>query len=306
MRISFCLIAFQEGKTLRANLDHLYPYAHEIIVCEGSIALLRESLGLSSRSSDGTCEMLEEYPDPERKLRVVQRDWRDKNEMSAAYAELATGELIWHVDADEFFDDYSFQAIPREFDDPALNTLIVPHVVFWKSPAWVLATADGEERWCRVPRVLRVNRGMSVRHIPVRRVVAGAVDESGMREPRDPSINTWHYAWNDDARVRTKMTLYSTRDANTTRPGWVEQVWDRWSPANSQADFPDGVHPAKALRLWPRYYRGTHPDCVREILDDLNLLKETAGHAREILSEPQTHGNHRPTCSSGFHPADSR
>lgn len=306
MRISFCLIAFNEIKTLRANLDHLYPHAHEIIVCEGSIALLRDSLGLPLRSNDGTCEMLADYPDPDRKLRVIQRPWRDKNEMSAAYSEFATGELIWHVDADEFFDEYSYQAIPREFDDPALNTLIVPHIVFWKSPAWVLAAADREVRWCRVPRVLRVSRGMSVRHIPVRRVIAGTVDEFGMREPRDPRINTWHYAWNDDARVRTKLTLYSTRDAKSTRPGWIEQVWDRWSPGASRDEFPEGVHPAKALRLWPQHYGGDHPECVKEILSSLNLLDGTPERAREMLCVPQPRENPRHVCPSGCAPFDTR
>lgn len=306
MRISFCLIAFNESKTLRANLDHLYTHAHEIIICEGSIAQLRDSLGLPTRSNDGTCEMLADYPDPDRKLRVIQRAWRDKNEMSAVYAELATGEVIWHVDADEFFDEYSLQAIPREFEDPGLNTLIVPHIVFWKSPAWVLAAADRDVRWCRVPRVLRVSRGMSVRHIPVRRVIAGAVDESGMREPRDSRINTWHYAWNDDVRVRTKMTLYSTRDAKTTRPGWIEQVWDRWSPDALRDEFPEGVHPAKGLRLWPQQYRGEHPECVKGILNSLNLLAGTPERALGILGPPQPRDNSRLVCTSGSAPFDTR
>lgn len=276
MTISFCLIAFNEAKTLRASLDHLYPHAHEIIICEGSIALLRESLDLPVRSNDGTCELLESYPDPARKLRIIQREWRDKDEMSAAYAERASGDLIWHVDADEFYDGYSLQAIPREFDDRALNALIVPHVVFWKTPDWVLATAAGDQRWCRVPRVLRAQVGMSVRHIPVRRVIDGVADETGMREPRDPKINTWHYAWNDDSRVRTKMGIYSTRDAKTTRPGWIVNVWDRWTPDCSRSDFPEGVHPAKALRLWPEPYRGQHPACVSGILGLLDASRQTA------------------------------
>lgn len=277
MTISFCLIAYNEAATLAANLQSLYPHAHEIIVCEGSIALLREQLGIGARSDDGTCELMEGFPDPQKKLRVIQRDWIDKNEMSAAYATLATGDLIWHVDADEFYDEYTLAGVPREFAaDRSLNTLDVPMYVFWKSPGWLLATGEGEDRWFRYARVLRRTPGMSVRHIPVRRLIDGAVDESGHRGPRDAQICGWHYAWNDDARVRTKMGLYSARDAKTTRAGWLERVWDRWSPEDCDSRWPEGVHPSTQWRLWPRRFLGMHPISVTkhpELMHRLDLLQ---------------------------------
>jgi hypothetical protein len=283
MRISFCLIAYNEAVTLAANLRSLYTTAHEIIICEGSIALLRKQLGLATRSDDGTCELLEAFPDPQRKLRIIQREWQDKNEMSAAYAQVATGDLIWHVDADEFYDDAALAGVPREFErDPALLTLDVPMYVFWKSPQWVLATADGDDRWFRYARVLRRTPGMSVRHIPVRRVIEGRVDESGRRGPLDDRIVAWHYAWNDDARVRTKMELYARRDSSTTRADWLQEVWDRWTHDSPPSDWPDGVHPSTQWRLWPRRYDGRHPRSVTgdpDLLDRLDLLTAVGGRA---------------------------
>lgn len=272
MKISFCLIAFNEAGTLRANLEHLYPHAHEIIVCEGSIALLRDELGLAPRSDDGTLEILASFPDPQRKLHVIQRDWTDKNEMSAAYAERVTGDLLWHVDADEFYDDYAFDAVPREFSDPELLVLDMPMLIFWKSPRFILVDALGRERWCVVPRVLRVAPGMSVRHIPVRRVLGGAVEDRGRRIPHDEQLVNWHYGWNDDARVRMKMGIYSRRDRKTTRANWLAEVWDRWTPDAPDHAWPDGVHPASAHRLWPAPFRRSHPRCVRRILDRLDAL----------------------------------
>lgn len=283
MTISFCLIAYNEAVTLEANLRSLYPHAHEIIVCEGSVALLRQQLGAPKRSDDGTCEMLASFPDSQHKLHVIQRAWSDKNEMSAAYAEYATGDLIWHVDADEFYDAHTLAAVAREFaDDASLSTLDVPMYVFWKSPSWVLATAEGDDRWFRYARVLRRTPGMSVRHIPVRRIVGGVVDESGRRGPRDPRIVGWHYAWNDDARVRTKFALYSRRDARTTRANWLRDVWERWTPDSADADWPDGVHPSTQWRLWPRRFSGSHPRSVTSaagLLERLDLLTPVGGRA---------------------------
>jgi hypothetical protein len=282
MKISFCMIVYNEALTLRENLRHLYPHAHEIIVCEGSIALLRETLGLPVRSDDGTCEILRDFPDPERKLRVIHCAWKDKNEMAAAYAQMATGDLVWHVDADEFYDEYSLRAIPHEFDDSTLGTLDVPMRVFWKSPSYVLATAEGDDQWFRYARVLRREAGMGVLHIPIRRIIDGRVDGAGRRGPRDSCISAWHYAWNDDARVRTKMHLYATRDRKTTREDWVSRVWDRWMPG-SDVDWPEGVHPSTQWRLWPREYAGPHPSAVKSLLPKFDLLSHPPSPREDMI-----------------------
>ncbi|MFQ5462049.1 MAG: hypothetical protein ACE5E5_05415 [Phycisphaerae bacterium] len=279
MKLSFCMIVFNEALTLRANLAHLYPYAHEIIVCEGSVQALRRTAGVGARSDDGTIKLLQEFPDPDRKLRILQRDWIDKNEMAAAYAECATGDLIWHVDADEFYDPHSLTAVPREFLDPQLTTLAVPMYVFWMSPDFVLADVDGEQRWFCYARVLRRADGMSATHLPIRRIIAGHVDEQGMRRPRDARITGWHYAWNDDARVRLKMQLYRRRDANSTRADWLDAVWDRWTPDAPAEAWPDGVHPSRLWRLWPRRYEGRHPECVHGLLDGLRVRLPARGWA---------------------------
>lgn len=288
MKISFCLIVHNEARTLRANLDHLYPHAHQIIVCEGAITLLRHQLDLSARSGDGTNDILDEYPDPERKLLVIRRDWETKDEMAAAYAVHATGDLIWHVDADEFYEEDCFGFVRGEFqDDPALDTLEIPHRIFWKSPRHVLVDADGNDRWCLVPRVLRRAPGMSVSHIPVRRIINGKPDESNRRPPREARIVCWHYGWNDDARVRAKLRIYSTRDQKTTRPGWIDSVWDRWTPDQPDEAWPDGVHPAKAVRAWPRPFTRPHPRCIAPILNRLDVLRH-GGFTPSFSPEPST------------------
>lgn len=272
MKLSFCSIIFNEALTLEAHLEHLYPHAHQLIVCEGSIALLREIAGAPLRSDDGTLDLLNEFYDPDGKLHVIQHDWQDKNQMAAAYARRCTGDLIWHVDADEFYDDHALAAIPAEFDDPQLLTLNVPMYVFWKSPDFVLADEQGNDRWFRYARVLRRTPGMDVQHLPVRRIFDGRIDDSGLRDPFDPRIAAYHYAWNDEARVRLKMRLYAQRDARTTRPDWIQNVWDRWSPDSANADWPDGLHPSTLWRLWPQQFTGPHPRCVADLLDRFNLL----------------------------------
>ena len=120
---------------------------------------------------------------------------------------------------------------------------------------------------------------MSVQHMPVRRMIGGRVDEAGMRGPRDDRVTAWHYAWNIDERVRLKMRLYQARDAKTTRPAWLEAVWDTWQPGSPDEAWPDGVHPSTLWRLWPRPYTGDHPQAVRKLLERLNVFQQTGDAA---------------------------
>jgi|GEM_PF-2408594 len=268
------MIAFNEAPTICANLAHLYPHAHEIIVCEGSVVSLRHHAGVGMRSDDGTIELLNGFPDPEGKIRVVQEAWEDKNEMAAAYARWATGDLIWHVDADEFYDAHAFSAVPREFDDPDLTALAIPMYVFWKSPDFVLVDESGDDRWFRYVRVLRRRDGMSVQHLPIRRIIDGKPEDGGIRAPRDSRITGWHYAWNSHARVTLKMKLYGNRDASTMRSDWLETVWNRWHPGTAQCDWPVGVHPSELWKLWPNRFDRGHPDSVQDLLSSFDLLSK--------------------------------
>lgn len=272
MNISFCMIAFNEATTITANLAHLYPHAHEIIVCEGSVAPLRRHAGVGLRSDDGTVELLKQFPDPEGKLHIIQAPWQDKNEMATAYARCATGDLIWHVDADEFYDVHSFAAVPREFDDPDLTALTIPMHVFWKSPDFLLVDESGDDCWFNYVRVLRRREAMSVLHLPIRRIIDGEAEQSGVRPPRDPRIRAWHYAWNGNDRVALKMLLYANRDASTTKQDWLMNVWNQWRPTDSDPQWPRGVHPSTLWKLWPRRFNGAHPECVKNLLPAFDLL----------------------------------
>ena len=265
-----------EATTLRANLAHLYPHAHEIVICEGSIAKLRDVCGVGARSDDGTLEIIESFPDPDHKITLLQQTWSDKNEMSAAYAEVASGDIIWHVDADEFYDENAFHAVREEFAHADLLTLDVPMYVFWKSPDYVLVDESGDDRWFRYARVLRRTPGMSVLHIPVRRVIGGLVDEAGRRGPSDPRVLAYHYAWNSDARVRMKMRLYEHIYAKTTRADWIDDIWCRWSPQSSRSDWPDGLHPSREWKLWAAPFTCKHPKSVGDLLGEFDCLRPVA------------------------------
>src|SRR5688500_9367169 len=101
-RITFGMIVLNGEPFLRYNLRALYPFAHEIIIVEGAVAKASAIATPDGHSIDTTLETLHRFKaeeDPENKLIIITRDgfWDEKDAMSQAYAERATGNYLWQV-----------------------------------------------------------------------------------------------------------------------------------------------------------------------------------------------------------------
>jgi hypothetical protein len=115
VRISFGVIVLNGEPFLRYNLRALYPFAYQIIVVEGATPKAAHAATPDGHSIDGTLEVLRRFKaeeDPEHKLIIVTAEdngyvngfWPgEKDEQSQAYAKRATGDWLWQIDVDEFY-----------------------------------------------------------------------------------------------------------------------------------------------------------------------------------------------------------
>lgn len=114
MRITFGMIVLNGEPFLRYNLRSIYPFAHQIIVVEGASPAAIQVATSDGHSRDFTMETLRRFQaeeDIEGKVLVVTAEdeghpngfWKEKDEMSEAYAKRATGDWLWQVDVDEFY-----------------------------------------------------------------------------------------------------------------------------------------------------------------------------------------------------------
>ena len=154
-RISFGMIVLNGEPFLRYNLRALYPFAHEIIVVEGAAPAAASIATADGHSLDKTLDTLADFKareDPEGKLQVVTRDgfWREKDEMSQAYAERATGDYLWQVDVDEFYRPADMRAVIDLLrDQPDIDAVSFETITFWGAPdvivdSWYLRRGAAE------------------------------------------------------------------------------------------------------------------------------------------------------------------
>ena len=141
-RISFGLIVLNGEPFVRYTVRAIYPYAHEIIVVEGATPGARNIATPGGHSRDSTLESLHDFKaneDPNDKLQIVTRDgfWSEKDEMSQAYAERATGDYLWQVDVDEFYQPADMETVLEMLEaDPSITAVSFDTITFWGAPCY--------------------------------------------------------------------------------------------------------------------------------------------------------------------------
>ena len=136
-RITFGIIVLNGEPFIRYALRALYSYAHEIIVVEGATPGAKNVATPDGHSRDSTLDTIQQFKaeeDGEDKVILVTKDgyWSEKDEMSQAYADRATGDYLWQVDVDEF---YMPEDIEKVFEmlknDPSITTVSFKTITFW-------------------------------------------------------------------------------------------------------------------------------------------------------------------------------
>jgi len=103
MKVAFGIIVFNGNNTLEESLKVIYPYASQILIAEGPVAFWQR-YGYTT-STDGTNEMIDSFPDPENKIKIVHSQYEEKLEQTNAYMEFLDDDIdyLWNLDSDQVF-----------------------------------------------------------------------------------------------------------------------------------------------------------------------------------------------------------
>jgi hypothetical protein len=96
---------FNEGKFLKYSLDSVYPYVDRIDIAEGAIEKLRGYSSFSGSSTDDTLQIIENYPDPKHKIRLIRHHWQSKDHMQHHLWQVCQGQWMLLIDGDEIVDN---------------------------------------------------------------------------------------------------------------------------------------------------------------------------------------------------------
>ena len=103
MKISFGMIIFNGDSFLEECLKSIYPYAYEILIAEGPVEYYQK-LGYTT-STDRTNEILNNFPDPDNKIKINRGTYIEKTHQCNEYIKMidTNSDYIWHIDSDEIY-----------------------------------------------------------------------------------------------------------------------------------------------------------------------------------------------------------
>jgi len=280
-KVTFGIIVLNGEPFVRYNLRALYPFAYQIIVVEGAVSAAANIATADGHSTDGALETLCRFKaeeDPENKVQIVTKDgfWSEKDEMSQAYAERATGDYLWQVDVDEFYQPEDMQAVLEMLrTDPQITVVFFKQISFWGgfdyvTDGWYLRQAQGQGPGI-IPRLFKwgpgyryvTHRPVTV-HDPYERDLRNLKAVAG-RELAQRGIFLYHYSLIFPKQVTEKCEYYSAA-------AWAQRArgsrqWAR--EAFSELCRPYRVHNVYRYPSWLERFVGSHPPQIEVLRKDI-------------------------------------
>jgi hypothetical protein len=291
-RISFGIIVLNGEPFTRYNLRALYPFAHQIIVAEGAGPWAYHMAGPEGHSVDGTLEVLRRFQreeDPEGKVTVVTAEdegypdgfWPgEKDEQSQAYAKRATGDWLWQVDIDEFYQPEDMQRVSLYLKShPDTTCLTFNFYHFWGGfnfrleGGLLMSRSFAGEPWGACRRVFKWGPGYRyLTHRPPTLVNAEGQDLAQLqkrnlsRQTHLSPIFMFHYSNLFPSQVLPKGQYFAHHGS---RAGLSQR--------HNFESFMQPLDEKKAVRIfdhwgtfnWLKRFPGNHPPTIKALRRDL-------------------------------------
>ncbi len=313
-KITFGMIVLNGEPFISYNLQALYPFAHELIVVEGASPKAAHVATVDGHSVDKTLATLQCFKacsDPENKLTIVTAEddgypngfgLAKKDEQSQAYARRATGDWLWQIDVDEFYQAEGMNAICEYLaSHPETTCLTFDAYHFWGGFDYILEGGlymshrlAGEPRGA-IRRVLKW--GAAYKYVTHRPPTVANSQGENITDRHKVNISQvftggitrlYHYSNVFPQQVIPKGVYYSQLDSRIGQAqkhrfeAYLEprnlrntiRIYDHWGTFNWLRRF-DDRHPEPILTLKVEIANATVPIEMRTTTDIESILDTT-------------------------------
>jgi len=284
LKISYGMIVFEGDYVLKQCLDSIYPFAHQILIAEGPVKYWQNQ-GRTT-STDKTNGILNSYPDPHNKIKIIHGQFNEKDDQCKAYMPYLDPEAdyIWNIDSDEIFKQEDIEELIKLLTDHKYTSVGIKSCSFYGG--FERHIGGFEEARDQFLRIFKVYPGSTwLTHRPPTIIHR----QTNILEPKhldsdtlynDHGIRMYHYSYVFPRQVKNKIQYY--KDALTLSrciDNYYENVYLPWVKGSDQQKMEieikyNGVHewkPEYRTHTFTKPFQGEHPDLINK---NINILKE--------------------------------
>jgi ADP-heptose:LPS heptosyltransferase/ubiquinone/menaquinone biosynthesis C-methylase UbiE/glycosyltransferase involved in cell wall biosynthesis/predicted O-methyltransferase YrrM len=274
-KVSFVMIVLNGMPFIEYSLKSIYEFAHEVIIVEGAVEKCMFAANPDGSSTDGTVEFVKSFPDPQRKIKLIQGRWPEKCEMQNEALKHITGDYVWLIDSDEVYKREHLDNIKRILiDDTSITQVNFIPDNFWKGLDHIFVSSRFFEPACHYRRLFKYVRGaVFTSHRPPTMTWPDSQRTTEQMHlldghtTRKMGIAPYHYSYVLDEQVRQKIELYRRygwgKDWNIDLIEWYKECFLKWTPENRHAieeQYPVWTGDRNSRT---QLFTGTHPEVMK-------------------------------------------
>ena len=289
MKITAAMIVLNGDHVLHESIESIYKYVDEIVIAEGPVEYW-QSQGVET-STDETNEILNNFADPDNKIKIIHSKYKEKDQQFSAALSLMTKkpEYLLQVDADEVWTDDSLSNLKNLLCSKKPTSIGIHSNTFVGGFDRVIS--GFEEKTDNFLRVFKWENGCKfITHRPPtiqyengeRTRERNHIDSDEARDHYEISMCHYSYVW--PSQVKAKIEYYKTKvSMQNCIPDFYENYWLPWTTSPTIEEKWNieknilGMHEFKPDIRGPAFtkpYVGQHPTSIKNKIEILkNRMK---------------------------------
>ena len=279
MKIAFGIIVFNGNYVLKEVLESIYPYANQILIAEGPVKFWQNE-GYN-RSTDGTINIIKNFPDPDGKIKVVYGQYEEKDEQCNAYMQHITGDndYIWNVDSDEVFKPEDIETVIDLLEKEKYTSVGFKSLSFYGGFDRYLTGFEENAEFIRIRKVYpgsywATHRPPTIAHQITNVLPEKHLDYNHLADQH--GVRMYHYSYVFPDQVRQKIHYYKQEiSKDNCIDNYYDEVYYPWMMAENKLEIEqkyNGPHEFKPQYRGDCYtakFTGKHPKVIQYNIEAL-------------------------------------
>ena len=281
MKITFGMIVLNGDQVLEETLSSVYPYAHQILIAEGPVRYWQQQ-GYET-STDGTNKILENFPDPDNKIKIVHSQYSEKDEQCNAYMQFLDDETeyIWNLDCDEVFKPEDIEKVINLLETERYTSVGFKSLTFYGGFEHYLSGFEEGAEFIRIRKVYPGSYWQTHRPPTIAHKIENPWPEKHLNFndlADNYGVRMYHYSYVFPDQVYNKIKYYKEylSKANCI-DNYFEGVYLPWITGDEQQkqnieQHYHGVHEFKPQyrgSCFTKKFEGEHPEIIKNNMQQL-------------------------------------